>query len=84
LFEFLLDVEDLEGTNANRRIDEFAAKGKEASQSYQTKTTTGVPNAHSKRYTPELLAYIKQELGHLLYFFGYTNHPVEENKTAYF
>jgi hypothetical protein len=23
-------------------------------------------------------------MGHILYFFGYTNHPTEENPTAYF
>ena len=34
LFEYLLELDDIEGTNAGRRVEEFAAKGKEAAQSY--------------------------------------------------
>lgn len=53
MMEFLLDLDTLEGTNAQRRIREQQAKGKAASQPYQTKATTGIPNVHKHRYTEE-------------------------------
>jgi hypothetical protein len=84
VLEFLLDVEDLEGTNAMELLIAHAAKGKGASQVYQTKSTTGVANAHAHRYTAKQLEYIKKKMGHILYFFGYTNHPTEENPMAFF
>lgn len=83
--EFLLDLESLEGTNCQTLVKELAAKGKEATSSYKlVKTTTGVPNAHLHRYTPDQMDYIKQKLGHILYFFGYTNHPTETNVFDFF
>jgi hypothetical protein len=84
VLEFILDVEDLEGTNAMELLQRHAAKGKGASQVYQTKTTTGVANAHKHRYTQTQIDYIKLKLGHILYFFGYTNHPTQENPTEFF
>ena len=58
IFSFLLDVETLEGTNAERRIDQVVETGAEASQTYKLKTSTGKFNAHLKRYTPEQIAFI--------------------------
>ena len=81
---YLLEIEDITGTNAERRINEHVAKGKEANTTYKKKGTTGVPNAHAHRYTHAQIAYIKQELGHLLYLFGYANHPTENNPSTYF
>jgi len=66
-------------------VKELVAKGREATSSYKLmKTTTGVPNAHLHRYTENQLAYIKEKLGHILYFFGYTNHPTEDNTFDFF
>jgi hypothetical protein len=84
VLEFILDVEDLTDTNAMELLKRHAAKGKGASQVYQTKSTTGVANAHAHRYTKEQIDYFKTKMGHILYFFGYTNHPTEENPTAFF
>ena len=53
VLEFMLEVEDLEGTNAMELLKAHAAKGKGASQVYETKATTGIPNAHVHRYTAE-------------------------------
>lgn len=41
LFKFLLDMDTLEGTNVERRINLAVDKGKEASQTYTLKKTTG-------------------------------------------
>ena len=84
LMEFLLDLDDISGTNCERRIHEQAAKGKAATQTYARKATTGIANVHIDKYTKDQLEFIKAEIGHLLYFFGYVNHPEEENKKAYF
>jgi len=51
IMEYLLDLDSLAGTNAERRIKEHCAKGKEATRVYQVKGTTGVANAHAKRFT---------------------------------
>ena len=75
VLEFLLDVEDISGTNAMTLIEKEAAKGKGSSQVYVTKETTGIPNVHAHKYTTEQMEYIKKKMGHILYFFGYTNHP---------
>lgn len=84
VLEFLLDVEDLSETNAMELLKAHAAKGKGASQVYQTKATTGIANAHKHRYTEAQIKYIMEKLGHILYYFGYTNHPTQENPTAFF
>ena len=58
IFSFLLDVETLEGTNAERRIDQVIEMGAAASQTYKLKASTGKFNTHWKRYTPEQIAFI--------------------------
>ena len=54
LFAFLLDVDDLTGTNAERRIDQVVAMGKKATISYNLKSTTGKFDIHEADYSPEL------------------------------
>ena len=51
--KFLLDVDDLSGTNCERRIEEISKMGREASVSYKLKSTTGKFNAQRKHYTDE-------------------------------
>ena len=82
--KFLLDVEDLAGTNCMRRLEQMAAMGAKASQSYKLKSTTGKFNINAKLYTKEQIDYIMDKNADLLYLFGYTNHPTIENKNAYF
>jgi len=53
LFCFLLDLEDLAGTNVQRQIDKVMAEGQSQGKSYTLKKTTGVKNAQLHRYTPE-------------------------------
>ena len=54
LFAFLLDVDDITGTNAERRIDQIVAMGQKATVSYNLKPTTGQLNVHEEKYSPEL------------------------------
>ena len=51
LFSFMLEEEDLVGTNVERRIDEVVAMGKKATVSYNLKATTGQLNIHEEKYT---------------------------------
>jgi len=53
IYKFLLEVDDLTGTNAQRRIDEIIAMGDKASQVYAKKATTGKFNTHRERYSNE-------------------------------
>ena len=82
--EFLLDLDDITGTNAERRVKDFCNLGKDATKSYKTKKTTGNPNSHLHRYSTEQISFMKTELADMLFFFGYVNHPSEENANAYF
>lgn len=41
LMGYILELKDLSGTNAERRVDEVVAMGKNASISYNLKATTG-------------------------------------------
>jgi hypothetical protein len=40
IFKYLLEIDDVEGTNVQRRIDQVVAKGRSATQTYQFKATT--------------------------------------------
>lgn len=57
LYKFLLEVDSLEGTNAQRRLEQIKAMGDAASSVYKKKSTTGKFNAHKHKYTE---AQIKQ------------------------
>jgi len=39
--QFLFEIEDIEGTNAQQRVKDLIALGASASQSYKLKSTTG-------------------------------------------
>ena len=84
IMKFLLDVDDLSGTNCERRINEISKMGKDASQSYKLKATTGKFNVCKDKYTEKMIDHIKETNADLLYYFGYANHPTEENPTAFF
>lgn len=84
IMKFLLDVEDLSGTNCERRIDQLSKLDGEASQPYKLKPNTGKFNANLSKYNDELVEYIKETNAELLYYFGYTDHPTEQNPTAFF
>ena len=83
LFKFMLGMENIDGTNVERRIDEVVAMGSKASQTYVLKATTGQFNMNAQRYTKEQMDFIKQEMGDLLYFLGYSNFD-EKSMTNFF
>jgi hypothetical protein len=53
LFKFMLGVESLEGTVAEQRIDEIAARGNEGNKVYNLKKDSKKMNKNAYRYTPE-------------------------------
>jgi hypothetical protein len=53
VFKFILDLDDLEGTNAQRRIIASTQKTVDTGKVYALKKTTGVKNANVYKYTPE-------------------------------
>jgi hypothetical protein len=53
VMKFLLEMDDLSGTNVERRIKEAVAKSLESSQTYKLKPTTGKANTSVSKYTAE-------------------------------
>ena len=51
MFKYLLEIDDVEGTNVQRRIDQVVAQGRSATQTYKLKSTTGQLNVNAERYT---------------------------------
>lgn len=84
VMKFLLDVDTLEGTNCMRRLEQMAAMGSKAGTSYKLKSTTGKFNVNAPMYTDAQMEFIKETNAEFLYLFGYSNHPNEENRTAFF
>ena len=82
LMSYLLEVEDLSGSMAEKRIDEVVAAGSSAAQTYKLKSTTGQFNIHANKYTEAQLQLIKDTLGSQLYYLGYANY--DNNPTGFF
>lgn len=53
LMKFLLDTDDLTGTNAERRLQQMKEMGGKASQSYKLKASTGKFNVNAPMYNEE-------------------------------
>lgn len=83
VMKFLLNIDDIEGTNAQRRL-QMMRKKTDTGSVYKLKSSSKKMNANAQYYTDSQLDYVKEKCGHLLYLFGYTNHPDQENTTAYF
>ena len=84
IMKYLLDLDDISGTNAQRRVDQVIDMGAASSQTYKLKSTTGKFNNAKGRYTDAQIKLIQEMNADHLYYFGYANHPTEENKTAFF
>lgn len=80
IMSFILDLDSLEGTNVQRRIDEVTAS-KDAGQ-----PDLGKFNKNVDKYTQEQIDYIKSKNADHLYYFGYTNssESTEKNPYAFF
>ena len=75
LFCFLFDVETLEGTFAELRIKQVTAQGFSTKTAYKLKDTSLNLNRNLGEYSPEQLAYIKDELTPMLQFWEYNVEP---------
>ncbi|MFO0005115.1 MAG: hypothetical protein ACK559_28700, partial [bacterium] len=53
LMKLLLNLDSLEGTNGQRRVDEVIAKGKNATVVYKLKDNTKFPNKNAALYNEE-------------------------------
>ena len=84
VMRYLLDLNDLSGTNCMRRLEQMAQMGSKSGASYKLKATTGKFNVNAKMFTKDQIDYIIKTNVDILYLFGYTNHPTEENQTAFF
>ena len=81
-FKYALEMESLEDTVAEKRIQDVLEKqGHNASVIYKPRSG-GTVNRNLHRYTPELMDYIKQVAGDLIVYFGYASY--EENPTGFF
>ena len=49
--KFLLDMDDISGTNVERRIAQIRELGTKASETYKLKSTTGRFNVNKSKYT---------------------------------
>ena len=70
--KYLLDVSDLSGTVAEKKIHELKA-GKKVDSSQ-----------NKAKFTQEQTNVMKNEMAHLLYYFGYTNHSSRSNTQELF
>lgn len=75
IMQFMLGVDDISGTNAERRVKEVIAKGAGATVTYALKDTTKKYNGNASKYSPEQHAWIKENFGEMLHFFGYAKVP---------
>ena len=75
LMRFMLGIQDLTGTNAERRIKEVLAMGTNATQTYNLKESTKKYNGNAHRYSTEQLKWVSDNLKDMLNFFGYSQLP---------
>lgn len=85
LMKLLLNLDNLEGTNAQRRVDEVIGMGPDATKVYKLKANTKVPNKNVTLYSADQQAYIKSKLDFFIRFFDYAQYPDQpENPTGFY
>ena len=75
IMKFMLNTNDLEGSNAERRIKEVISMGAKATETYQLKDTTRKFNNNAKLYSEDQMAWIKDSFKEWLHYFGYAKVP---------
>ena len=82
---FFCNMSTIEGTNAQRKVEQVIMQGKEKTQTYQLKDSTLQFNSHLKKYTQEQLEFVKNELREFLIYFGYAKLDSDpSNFTAFY
>ena len=86
IMKYIVGLDDISGTNAERRVKEVLAKGQKSTQTYDLKDSSKKFNSSMKYYTEAQVEYCKEELKEMLYFFGYVNSSLDktENFTGFF
>ena len=85
MMQFILGVNDIAGTNAERRIKEVIAQGAEATVTYTLKDTTRKYNGNAGIYTEEQKVWIKDHFKEFLHYFGYAKLPSDpDNVTGFY
>ena len=85
IMKIMVNLNDLSGTNAERRVNEVLAKGKDATLTYSLKDNKRNLNNNVHRYTQAQLEFIKTELKEMLHYFGYAKIKEDpDNETGYF
>lgn len=71
VFSYFLDVESIEGTIIEKRIEEIISPGQTNSLIYKPRIGGGGTNSQMNNYTPEMVEYLKDSLSEMVHFFGY-------------
>ena len=79
LFGFMLGVKTIEGTLVERRIENLCAE-----MFVNLDIDSQHLNQNVSMFTVEQLEFIKEELCDFLYFFNYTDHPLESDPNTTF
>lgn len=85
MMKFSLGMDNLEGTNMERRINAIRDMGTKATETYRLKAHSKQRKFNTKKdmYTPEQHQYIKDKLAKWIWYFGYANHEGNE-RTGFF
>lgn len=81
--QFILGMDDIEGTVLERRIDDVLAMGKEANQVYKPRSG-GAMNKNLDKYKPEQVKLLQDVCEEYIHFFGYAKSDREDVSTPFF
>ena len=84
MMAFILNLKDITGTNAERRLNEVLAMGSSATVTYSLKDSTRKCNQNITRYSEEQLNWVKSEFKEMLHFFGYAKIPQDPTNVTGF
>lgn len=84
--KFILELESLEGTNMERRIQAIREMGQRATDTYKLKKHSRDRKYNTKRnqYTDEQYNYVKTKLARWIWFFGYAKHEGGNERTGFY
>jgi len=85
IMRFLCGIKQIEGTNAERRVQEVIDKGTAATRTYDLKESTLKFDANKVRYTQKQLDLIQERMKEMMFMFGYATTEAEpDNNTAFY
>lgn len=84
VFKFLLNLQDIDGTVVQKRIDEVIQLGHDVTKCYSLKPTDGQFNKHFDKFPKALQDKVIGILHKYCQFFGYFKEEGLDNQFAYF